>query len=112
MPVAGALNYEASPSYTLVVRVTDSRGLSTFQTITVNVLDLNEAADFTLVNAATIPQTVTELSISKAATPVGTSVGTLTVTDQDAGPAGTVGVTLADGSKGASPTTPSPEPSR
>ncbi|MFO1001923.1 MAG: cadherin domain-containing protein [Planctomycetaceae bacterium] len=48
------LNYEANSSYTLVIRATDTAGLTTDQTVTVTVTDVNEAAnDVTLGSAPT-----------------------------------------------------------
>ncbi len=48
------LNYEANSSYTLVIRATDTAGLTTDQTVTVTVTDVNEAAsDITLGSAPT-----------------------------------------------------------
>ncbi len=43
------LNFEANSSYALVIRATDTAGLTTDQTVTVTVADVNEAAtDITL----------------------------------------------------------------
>jgi choice-of-anchor C domain-containing protein len=48
------LNHEANSSYTLVIRATDTAGLTTDQTVTVTVADVNEAAsDITLGSAPT-----------------------------------------------------------
>ncbi len=48
------LNFEANSSYTLVVRAIDTAGLSTDQTVTVTVADVNEApTDITLGSAPT-----------------------------------------------------------
>jgi hypothetical protein len=89
VPTAGALDFEASPSYTLVVRVTDSGSptLYTEQTITVNVTDVNDASVLTLQNASN--GAATSLSISLAAVSNNTKVGRLLISDADAGAAGT-----------------------
>jgi ELWxxDGT repeat protein len=88
IPTAGALNFEARPFYTLVVRVTDSGSptLFTEQTITVNVLDLNEASTFTLQNALNVA--APSLSISKSAINNNDKVGRLLISDVDSGLAG------------------------
>ncbi len=88
IPTAGALNFEASPFYTLVVRVADSGtpGLFTDQTITINVLDLNEASSFALQDA--FNAAATSLTISKSAINNNDKVGRLLISDVDAGAAG------------------------
>ncbi len=88
IPTAGALNFEASPFYTLVVRVADSGtpGLFTDQTITINVLDLNEASSFALQDA--FNAAASSLTISKSAINNNDKVGRLLISDVDAGAAG------------------------
>jgi ribosomal protein L24 len=49
---AGALNYEAQPQYTVVVRARDAAGLFADQTVTVQVIDVNEAVVLALLDAA------------------------------------------------------------
>jgi hypothetical protein len=90
VPVAGALNFESSPTYTLIVRVADNGtpGLFTLQTITVNVPDLNEAATFTL-RDKNDNITFSGLSASLATVANATKVGSLSITDLDADGAGT-----------------------
>jgi hypothetical protein len=46
----GALNYEATPAYNLTVSITDGGGLSSTRNVTVNVDDVNEAAEPYLVD--------------------------------------------------------------
>jgi len=97
---AGALNYEANGSYSVVVRVTDngSPNLYTEQSITINVLDINEAAVVTLRNAMDVP--VASLTLSLASISNGTGVGRIVATDTDSGSAGVNSVTITDSSKG------------
>jgi len=89
IPTAGSLNFEQSGFYTLVVRVTDSGTptLFTEETITVNVLDVNEAATFALTDALDEPAIA--LTLSKAVIANDDVVGNLQITDVDAGLAGT-----------------------
>ncbi len=90
VPIAGALNYEVSSYYTLVVRVADNGtpGLFTLQTITVNVLDLNDSASLTLRDQNN-SVALGGLNASLAAVSNGTKVGRLSITDLDVGVAGT-----------------------
>jgi cyclophilin family peptidyl-prolyl cis-trans isomerase len=69
-----ALNFEATPSFALTVTVTDAASLSRSATITVNLQNVNEApavAD----QSFPVPRT----------SPAGHAIGTITVTDPDAG---------------------------
>lgn len=93
--VASPLDYEVSDHYTLVVRATDSLGLSTDQMITVNVTGLNEKATFILQD--TTPATVASLSISKSAVNNGDAIGRVMATDLDAGAAGAVNYVALSG---------------
>jgi protocadherin Fat 1/2/3 len=96
VPTAGAINFEASPSYTLVVRVTDNGSPATFteQTITVNVTDVNEAATFAVFNASNDPVAPFTLTVTKATADNDQKIGRLTYADVDAGVAGTYTASL------------------
>jgi VCBS repeat-containing protein len=71
------LDLESTPSYTLIVQAQDAGGMASSGTVTVNLLNVNEAP--------------TALSLSNASlaehtdTSAGFAVGTLTATDADAG---------------------------
>jgi endonuclease/exonuclease/phosphatase family metal-dependent hydrolase len=84
---AGTLNFEASASYALLVRVTDngSPNLSVDQPVTVNVTDLNEVATFVLQDA--LNALASSLSIT-GTTLNGDKIGRLLISDLDAGDAG------------------------
>ncbi|HEX5057331.1 MAG TPA: S8 family serine peptidase [Gammaproteobacteria bacterium] len=71
---AGVLNFEAKPSYSVTVRVTDFFGKTLNHTLTINVNNLNEAP---VIGAQTF-------SIDESL-PNGSPVGTVVVSDQDAG---------------------------
>ena len=71
--VAGTLDHETTPSYTLTVRASDG-SLSNMANFTVNVTDVNEAPMVTAQNAAF---TVTENAAN------GTAVGTVAATDPE-----------------------------
>ena len=79
-----ALNFEMTPSFSLIVQVTDNGTppLSGGATITVNLTNVNEAP---VVNAATF--TLPENSAT------GTTVGTMTFSDPDAGTIGIFAIT-------------------
>jgi endonuclease/exonuclease/phosphatase family metal-dependent hydrolase len=101
VPTANALNFEAKPTYTLVVRASDGL-LNTDQTVTVNVTDVNEAATSVLKDALGATVSNNNLTISKAAVINGDVIGTMTISDVDAGLLGQVtNVTFTEGSKGA-----------
>ena len=74
--VAGALDFETTPSYSLEVTVTDggSPSLSGTATITITVEDVNEAP--------TVPVTSTPFSVAENST-TGTEVGSVAGTDPD-----------------------------
>ncbi len=74
---AGILNYEAKSSYEVIVRTTDSGGLTYDKTITITVNDLNETPTDISISASTIDENID--------TTGGTSIGTLSSTDPDAG---------------------------
>ncbi len=74
---AGILNYEAKSSYEVIVRTTDSGGLTFDKTITVTVNDLNEDPTDVSISASTIDENVD--------TSGGSSIGTLSSTDPDSG---------------------------
>ena len=71
---ATGLNYEASPSYSLIVTATDGGGLSNSATVTVTVTNVNEA-----IVANDTSGTLAEDAI------VGSAVATVTTSDPDAG---------------------------
>ena len=83
--VAAALDYETTPSYSLTVRSTDSGGLTTTHTWTITVTDANDAPTAIALSATTVAENAT----------VGTVVGTLSTTDQDAGDAHTYTITAS-----------------
>jgi hypothetical protein len=85
--VAGTLDYETLSSYTLTVQVTDNGtpSQSGTATITINILNVNEAP---VANPATFA--VNENS------PVGTAVGAVTFTDPDTGQAHTFAITAGN----------------
>ncbi len=73
--LTGALNFEATPSVDLIVKVTDSTGLSVTQNVTVTVLDINEP-----ITAVTLGNAMP--SVDENA--VGASIATVNVADPDA----------------------------
>ena len=90
---AGALNYEARPQYTVVVRARDAAGLFADQTVTVQVIDVNEAVVLALLDAAQNPTTgltVPENTVN------GTLVGYLRIDNPDVTRPETFKITLGD----------------
>ena len=83
----GALDHEAQDSYTVTIAATDAGGLTTSQTVTLNVNDINEAP----VNVTLTGDSVDE---NLAA---GTLVGTVSASDPDAGDSWTYSITDASG---------------
>ena len=83
----GSLDHEAQDSYTVTISATDAGGLTTTQTVTLNVNDINEAP----INVALTGDNVDE---NLAA---GTLVGTVSAGDPDAGDSWTYGITDASG---------------
>ncbi len=83
---AAVFDFEARSSFTIRVRVTDSGGAGFERSFTINVTDVNEAP--------TVPTLST--SLIEENRPTGTTVGTLSATDPDAGQ--TVSYALASGS--------------
>ncbi|MEM7457396.1 MAG: cadherin domain-containing protein, partial [Planctomycetota bacterium] len=73
----GVLDNENKPIYRVIIRVTDSGGLTYSEMLTVNVNDLNEAPNDINPDSFSIDENID--------TSGGTSVGTLLVTDEDAG---------------------------
>lgn len=71
--VSGALNYEAASSYTLNLRVQDAGGLFDTTTVTVNILDVNEAPVLNPAGPFTFNENIA----------AGTLVTTMSATDQD-----------------------------
>ncbi len=71
----GVLDFEAQPSYSVTVRVTDSGGLTYDETLTVTVNDLNETPTDIAPNSFAVDENTD--------TSTGYSVGTLTASDQD-----------------------------
>lgn len=84
---AAALNFEATPSFNLIITVTDngSPALSGAAAIAVNLLNINEAP---VVNAATF-------SLAEN-TGMGTSVGIVVASDPDAGQSRTFAITAGN----------------
>jgi len=93
VPIAGAINFEASPTYTLIVRATDGGGQFQDQVVTVQVVDVNEPLAITLLDATQTP--VAGLSVAEN-TPAGALVGYLRLANPDAVRAETVKLTLTD----------------
>ncbi|XP_053386277.1 protocadherin gamma-B4-like [Mercenaria mercenaria] len=71
---ANTLDYETTPTYTLLIKVTDDTPSSTTATLTVAINDVNDAPVFS-------PATYTECATDGAI--AGTTVTTVTGTDQD-----------------------------
>ncbi|MBA4015842.1 MAG: hypothetical protein C0483_01505 [Pirellula sp.] len=90
---ANALNYEAQPQYTVVVRARDAGGLFTDQTVTVQVIDVNEAVVLTLLDAAQTP--TTGLTVPEN-TANGTLVGYLRIDNPDEARPETFKITVGD----------------
>jgi ELWxxDGT repeat protein len=95
VPTAGALDYETNKKFTLVVRAADSGNQSLFteQTLTVNLADINEAADFVLKDrtGAVVPlinNALTLNAVRSTAINNSTIIGNLKYTDPDVGNAG------------------------
>ena len=93
VPAAAALNYEASQSYTVVVRASDGAGLFTDQTVTVQVIDVNEAVVLSLLDAAKNP--ATGLTVPEN-TANGTLVGYIRIENPDVTRPETFKITLND----------------
>ncbi len=74
---AGILNFEVKSSYEVIVRTTDSGGLTFDKTITVTINDLNEDPTDVSISASTIDENVD--------TSGGSSIGTLSSSDPDSG---------------------------
>lgn len=68
-------NFEGNPSYNLTIRTTDAHGLTYDKQVTVSVTDVNEAPTNLAISSSSVTENL----------PVGTTVGTLTTTDADAG---------------------------
>ncbi|MCA9142093.1 MAG: cadherin domain-containing protein [Planctomycetales bacterium] len=75
LKVAAALDFETQSSYSVRVRSTDQGGLFFEQVFTVSTSDVNEAPTALALSNATVIENE----------PVGTSVGTLTTSDEDSG---------------------------
>ncbi|MCC9601137.1 cadherin domain-containing protein [Stieleria sp. JC731] len=75
LQVGTSLDFETKSSYSVVVRSTDAGDLSTTQTFTITVTDVNEAPTAIAISNSTVGDNAVS----------GTSVGTLTSTDVDAG---------------------------
>jgi hypothetical protein len=72
---AVVFNYEAKSSYSIRVRTTDAGGLTYDGTVTVPILNVNETPTNISLSSSSISENV----------PTGTTIGTLSSTDQDAG---------------------------
>ena len=95
VPTAGALNFEAAQSYTLTVRATDGLGLFQDTVVSVTVVDVNEAATVTLLDASR--NTVTTLTISENAA-AGSLIGYLRIASPDVFRSETFKISLNDSS--------------
>ena len=69
------LNYETAASHDLVIRVTDSDGETYDETMTINLTDVNETPTDLAISASTVAENAAN----------GTTVGTVSATDPDAG---------------------------
>ena len=85
--VAGTLDYESTPSYTLTVRASDGNGGTSTSTVTITVSDANDAPVF---GSSTYTFSVAEEAAS------GASVGTVAATDDDSGDTLTYSITAGD----------------
>ena len=84
----GALDHEAQDSYTVTIAATDAGGLTTSQTVTLNVNDINEApVNVTLTGDSDVDENLA----------AGTLVGTVSASDPDAGDSWTYAITDASG---------------
>ena len=72
---ASVFNYESKTSYSIKVRVTDAGGLTYDGTFTINVTNVNETPTNISLSSSSISENV----------PTGTTIGTLSATDPDAG---------------------------
>ncbi|OYP39074.1 cadherin domain-containing protein [Rhodopirellula sp. MGV] len=86
LQVGSALDFETKSSYSVVIRSTDSADQSTTQTFTITVTDVNEAPTAMAITNSTVGDNAVS----------GTTVGTLSSTDVDAGE--TFTYTLVSGS--------------
>lgn len=73
--VAAPLDHEAAASHDVTLRVTDAGGLSIDRTVTLAVRDVNEAPTLISLSSQTVQEGAS----------VGSAVGTLSATDEDAG---------------------------
>ncbi len=91
-----AIDYNANPSYSLLIDVTDSGTLTGSGTVTITVTDVNDTPDLD-----------DEAFSVDENSPVGTEVGTLSFTDRDAGQTHTFSITggNTDGAFFLNPTT-------
>lgn len=100
VPTAGALNYEAHPTFTVVVRATDggTPALHCDQTITVSVLDLNEAPVLSLLDPSLTP--MTGFTVAEHP-PAGMLLGYVQVVNPDAARGETLTIAGSSSLKGA-----------
>jgi murein DD-endopeptidase MepM/ murein hydrolase activator NlpD len=85
---AVALDYEAKTSYTIRLRTTDTGGAFFEKAFTIRVLDVNEAPSSLTLTGNSLQENL----------PAGTTVGTLSTTDQDAGDTHTYSLVSGTGS--------------
>jgi autotransporter-associated beta strand protein len=85
LKTAAAFDYETKGSYTIRVRTPDAGGLFTEKQLTVTVTDVNDAPTDIVISASSIAENQ----------PAGTTIGSLSTTDQDSGD--TFTYTLASG---------------
>jgi len=79
-------NFEAKASYSISIRSTDAGGLSVLRAMTIMILNVNEPPS----NITLSPSSISQVS------PIGTTVGSLTSTDPDAGQTFTYSISGAD----------------
>ncbi|MGB7412867.1 MAG: cadherin domain-containing protein, partial [Thermosynechococcaceae cyanobacterium] len=87
LQVAGDLDFEAQAIHTIAVRSTDSQGLSVVREFAVELTDINEAPRNLVLDNSSVDENVAG----------GTAVGTLSVTDPDAGDLQTFSLVAGDG---------------
>ncbi|MFL6060634.1 MAG: cadherin domain-containing protein [Marmoricola sp.] len=80
LKTAVVADFEAQASYSVRIRVTDHDGLSFEKAFTITVTNVNEAPNGVSITASSVAENM----------PAGTTVGTVTATDADAGAAPTV----------------------
>lgn len=88
--VNSSLDFETKDSYTVRVRTTDQGGLSTEQSFTITITDVNEAPTALALSNNHVPEDL----------PVSTVVGSFSTTDQDTGETHTYALVAGEGDSG------------